>query len=428
MTLKDLIRAGSGWLKASVVCAGAAALTAASAAPAAPSDYASRVQYLQQHLVKPGSLKGHYLVKPPNADAQAAARLLGMQAQGLVPPTPGITVPYWSTMITSPLDGLTYHVSMVGSSPYAVTPKTTNVKYVPIIVIMHFPGGFVFDPTKNGNCDSQPVSTRFFNSPLFKPTNFTSNGVNVTPTKKQLISAFQRANFWNAVQGTAYGVNLVSALTTPVVVDYTAHVAGDQVVGVTSPCNPAVVDPLGLISIDEYDALVQSLAATYATAKEIPLVLSYNVVEWGSNPSDCCILGYHNALQTAGQTQLYAVGAYEDPGIFTNISDIATWSHEIAELVDDPFVQSVTGIPGGFANDRTPAWGHIGQVSGCQGNLEDGDPLTGTEYTVNGTGGFVYHYQDLAFHDWFYRTASTSTGGKGSFKGVLAGGGQAACH
>lgn len=67
---------------------------------------------------------------------------------------------------------------------------------------------------------------------------------------------------------------------------------------------------------------------------------------------------------------------------------------------------------------------------GCQNNLEAGDPLTPDQagnfpnFGVRGLGGYIYHYQDLPFHDWFYRTPSTSTGGSGSFQGLLAGGGQ----
>ncbi len=49
----------------------------------------------------------------------------------------------------------------------------------------------------------------------------------------------------------------------------------------------------------------------------------------------------------------------------------------------------------------TPAWGHIGQVTGCQSNLEVGDPLSGTSTTIK-LGGFTYHPQELAFFSWFY--------------------------
>jgi hypothetical protein len=136
-----------------------------------------------------------------------------------------------------------------------------------------------------------------------------------------------------------------------------------------------------------------------------------------------------------GGTQLYAVGAYFDTNsVFgPHFADTTVWAHELGELIDDPFVQSIPGAPGGTANDTTPSWGHTGQVSGCQTNLEVGDPLTPDQgghfpnFPVVGVGGFVYHYQDLAFHDWFYRTPSSSTGGKYSFAGEFSGNAGSLC-
>jgi hypothetical protein len=46
-------------------------------------------------------------------------------------------------------------------------------------------------------------------------------------------------------------------------------------------------------------------------------------------------------------------------------------------------------------------------VSGCQSNLEVGDPLTGTPMSVKMHNGVVYHPQDLAFFSWFYRDAKS---------------------
>ena len=53
------------------------------------------------------------------------------------------------------------------------------------------------------------------------------------------------------------------------------------------------------------------------------------------------------------------------------------------------------------------------QVSGCQANLEVGDPLSGTTFndTLNG---FTYHPQELAFFSWFYHQ-SPSLGVNGWF-------------
>jgi hypothetical protein len=90
------------------------------------------------------------------------------------------------------------------------------------------------------------------------------------------------------------------------------------------------------------------------------------------------------------------------------MNDIGVLTHEIAEWMDDP-----------VGPNTTPPWGHTGQVSGCQNNLEVGDPLSGTETSIGGSG-FNYHMQDLAFYDWFYRTPSHGTGGKFSFLGAFA--------
>jgi len=421
------VRLASIWRACAASALGlvAAGLTLA----AAPADPLQRA--LQGHMADPAQMTPRYLVKPPSSSLQAASSALA-GASGV-----GMTVPYWSTTIRSPLDGLTYNVSMVGSSPYSPPLVNTKVTYVPIAVRLHYPASLangvavVFDPTRLANCDTRSAGTRFFVSPMFQPATFISNGVNVSAGVSggtQLESAFQRANFWNAVHGSQYGVTLVPSRTGMFVVDYTVSFPDDSVVGVSSQCVAGKVNPLGLMDINEYDSLVQSLAAKYATPTQIPVVLAYNVVL--VNPpgglSNCCIIGYHNAVPVVGGTQLYAVGTYVDPGIFSGLSDIGAWSHELGELIDDPFVQSIATAPGGITNDLTPSWGHLGQVSGCQNNLEVGDPLTGTQYSVTGNGGFVYHYQDLAFHDWFYRTPSTSTGGAGSFKDNLAGGGQPA--
>ena len=310
---------------------------------------------------------------------------------------------------------------MVGSSPYAPTPGNTNITYVPIVARIHFPGGIVLDPTQPANCDSgQSVSTRFFNSPLFVPQKFNSNGANVgygipVTGTEQLTNAFQRANFWRLIGGTPYGVNLVPSRSNPIVVDITAP-SGSQAQSVTNSCGKTV--PLGLIDINAYDNLIANLATQYATPTQLPVVLSYNVVEYDTVVSNCCILGYHNAIPVPGGTQTYSVGAYMDAGVFSATADIGVWSHEIAEWMDDPFVQA--SVSGGGVDDLTPAWGHVGQVSGCQNNLEVGDPLSGTQFSTTGVGGFVYHYQDEAFMDWFYRTRSNGTGSRYSFQGVFS--------
>jgi len=403
---------------------GAASMTMA-ATPAILSD-AAKVNYLKQHMAHTEKWRPMFLDKLPGVTRTARNRIQIASA--------GLTVPYWTTSITSPLDSKTYTVSMVGSSPYALHPSNTNVTYLPTAVRIHL-GGFVLDPSAPSHCDTQSPARRFFNSPMFRPTTFTSNGVNVSavPGGTQLISAFQRANFWGAVKGTSYGVTLIPSRLSPIIVDWYPSNPLDYVSGVPDNCGG--VTPAAFVEIHEFNSELLAIAATYATPNQVPVTLGNDVAIYVNTTNNCCVLGYHNAVPVPGGTQLYSVGAYFDTNqVFGGrFPDITIWAHELGELMDDPFVQSIVGVPGDTANDLTPLWGHSGQVYHCQNNLETGDPLTPAQvgnfgvYPVVGVGGFVYHYQDLAFHDWFYRTASGSTGGSGSFKGNLPGGGQGPC-
>jgi hypothetical protein len=76
-------------------------------------------------------------------------------------------------------------------------------------------------------------------------------------------------------------------------------------------------------------------------------------------------------------------------------------AHEVGEWANDP-----------FGNNPTPAWGHIGQQSGCQGNFEVGDALTGTNLpAITMPNGFNYHLQELVFFSWFYGAPSLAANG-----------------
>jgi hypothetical protein len=362
-------------------------------------------------MLSPDAMKPRFtlLQHPPinesDLDAQAAARR---------------TISFWRAHITSPLRAQYFSYDMVGSNPYAATPSRATVTYVPIVARIHFNDGTVLDPTVASNCDPVSPATRFFNSPLFRSARFFSNGVNVSAGVQggtQFTSAFQRANFWSAVQGTQFGVDLQPS-GPPIVVDVIAQPSASQVVGVHAHCaSGKIVVPFGLMDIFSYDTIVQNLVAKYSRPDQFPIVLTYNFVQ--TEGGGCCIIGYHNAVPVAAGTQTYSVGAYTDPGIFgAGIQDIYAWTHEMSEWLDDPFVQSP--VSGGNQNNLTPPWGHTGQVGGCQNNLETGDPLTGVAvYQIQGAGGFLYSYQDETFHDWFYRTPASGTGGKFSFKGVF---------
>jgi hypothetical protein len=95
-------------------------------------------------------------------------------------------------------------------------------------------------------------------------------------------------------------------------------------------------------------------------------------------------------------------------------TDTVIASHEIAEFMNDP-----------LGSNGTPLWGNVGQVpaGSCQGNLEVGDPLTGTFGTI-ALNNYTYHLQEQAFFSWFFNSTSTPSlgaGGKFSSSGTFAG-------
>ncbi len=321
-----------------------------------------------------------------------------------------MTIPFYKGSVKSPLDGKRYIYRIVGQDPQT-SDSTTDIPYVPIVMRITFPDGTVLDPTKPSCGDTVPVETRFFKGPNFVPTDIISNGVDVGVT--QVNDAFQRAEFWTILNGPNYHTVLKPAVT-PIVVDVKAPRDATTVPGSCSDTKH-VSHRVGRIDATEYYKIVFPLINKYALPSQAALAFMYNVVL--SYPSGCCTLGFHTAYRRAKDngTQTGAVAAYLDHGIFFGVGDIAVWTHEIGELFNDPFV-----------NNATPAWGHIGQVAGCQSNLEVGDPLSGRSFLLTFKG-FAYHPQELAFFSWFFRTPSTGTSGLFSFEGTFKSS-QGACN
>lgn len=132
---------------------------------------------------------------------------------------------------------------------------------------------------------------------------------------------------------------------------------------------------------------------------------------WASTVTNlyaCCALGYHSITGFPALNQTYSASIFNTSGVFLTstgdtgfYSDTAILSHEVDEWLDDPLTVN-----------PVPLWGHTGQQSGCQGNLEVGDPLTGTAIpSVTMPNGFTYHLQELAFFSWFYGASSIGVNG-----------------
>jgi hypothetical protein len=321
---------------------------------------------------------------------------------------PDVQVPIWTGTFKFNNQTFTYH--MVGTDP-AAGSATSNIPLVIIPLKFKFTDGTTLSAAQTVCGDVKNTNFRVKNSPLIKKGNtFSPGGTNVGKT--QYIDAFQRANFWSSVSTTSPNYHvLLSPIQQKPLQTITVGANGTTVAG---PCAK-----IGEVDINFFDNIAMSLLTSLnIPANTLPLFLSYNTF-WTSG--GCCILGYHST-NNAG-TQAYAVGAYSDPGIFNaaGIRDIHALSHEIGEWMDDPLIPSQNNVP---------AWGHVGQVSGCQGNLEVGDPVTGSAFTVTtgGTFPFTYHPEDLVFLPWFARiTPSTSVNGWFTFLNAFAAP-QPVCH
>ena len=320
--------------------------------------------------------------------------------------------------VVSSRDGNTYSGSMVGQDPFGSNFATTSIDtpIIPVILITNTiavaspngkilttkPGVTVFDPTvADDACLTSPNDvpvTLMVQSPIFQPNAFTFGPTAVGDT--QYLDAFQRGNFWQFVGGTGYHTLLNPHVLPAVTINLPGKLGLAGRFGGT--CGPLAIVNFTVMMQQVFDKLLVSEGANIDSSK-FPIFLFYNTVMAANSAggSKCCILGFHAAPtqnaavapDKAARVQTYAFIDFETSGAFgPTVHDTSIAGHEVGEWMDDP-----------FGNNPTPAWGHTGQVGACQGNLEVGDPLTGTNIPpVTGTNGFTYHLQELAFFSWFY--------------------------
>ena len=344
-----------------------------------------------------------------------------------------VPIPLWSFSMTASaaMGGQTFTGSIIGASPFAATKGTTTIRtqIVPLVITITdtttAPSTTVtYDPTIADPCASnnKPVDI-ITGSPLFTSNAWTMNGVNVGTT--QYIDAYMRAQFWSQVGGTPYHLILNPQVLSPVTMTFSGSGSGSSGPGQNFVATSVggTCGSIGVVNTTDLDRAVQELItgplAGMINAGTLPIFLTRNVVsaEVGTDiHANCCVLGFHNSFPSGPNLQIYSPFSLDTSGTFGNM-DVSTLTHELGEAFDDP-----TG------NNPTPSWGGVGQVTGCQTNLEVGDPLSPggisptNEFTVVGANGLTYHLQELAFLNWFFDAASLGAGGKSSNNGTFAGG------
>lgn len=393
-----------------------------------------------QEQVAPQRLQPKTLIRKPPASLDIEHIKTDLQTSGF---SPASQLPLWSYTVTSSRDGNQYSGVMVGASPFTHGgQKNVNVRgyVIPLIIVTNsiatsldfntgqfttVPGVTTFDSTQPSGCLTAPnnIPSRLLaESPIFNRADFMFGSTDVGRT--QYVDAFQRGNFW-----VPLGVNNIRqdyhVLLNPVrfLNPIAINVPAPNGVAITDPLlfgPPPICPPMALIDIGWLDAYLQNTVLPQLTLRgvgpaNLPMFLTSNVQMYSAplNFNDCCIGGYHGANGST-PVQTYLVSDFDSSQFYlppTNlaIDDTGAWSHEVAEWVNDP-----VGL------NPTPAWGHTGQVPGCQSNLEVGDPLTGTAFpAVTMRNGFTYHLQELAFFSWFLGGESLGVNGWYSDNGTF---------
>ena len=297
-----------------------------------------------------------------------------------------LVLPHWSGSFD--WEGQSYSYTLIGASP-AQGSSTTHIPVNVIPVRVLFSDGSVFDPM-----DPFLGSTALdfaLHSPIFQPTSWTAGSVDLGTT--QFGDAIQRANFWNYVSTVAP--------------DY--HVLLDQpkilspILLTLPPQSGLTVSENGTLrGILDYNWLRQSISSMAGTLD--PASLTIFLVKQVSSAASIQNPSSYNCSFHSSLSQANAVATYMFVSIYDEAhcnGDVHSFSHEVAEWLNDPLVTNVV-----------PAWSIGADEGTCSNVLEAGDPLEppGTKTTVPVTlNGVHYTLQETAFLSYFARAPVSSS-------------------
>lgn len=360
---------------ATMLAAGAAALTAAGPATAStPAGPAALPQAPAAWLAE--LARSERMPATRTANAAAVARL-GEAAR---------TLPrFRSSFVT---DGTTYRYTMLGAKPESGRTVALHTVVVPLVMrFTGFPSGDVtFQP-------GQAVGN-ILTSPIFQTARYV-NG------RGQFTDQFQRATFASRMAPGWHTLMAPPVVSRPFTITVTPKTGQLQQVGGA---------PLGNMNIDAFDRQLHRILPKLGLGPDqTPLFVTQAVT------ADA--LGYHDAFpvpdgQGGSRVQTLMYTSWIDVAqIGPLLADISTLNHEVAEWVDDPYIDNVT-----------PDWAFPPKDQVCGGDvLEVGDPIgNGPDFALFPTipvrlNGYTYHLQNLSTLQWFSREVPSS-----AFRGIYS--------
>ena len=347
------------------------------------------------------------------------------------------TVAHWWGSTVDPHNGVTYGYNMVGANPNTCAGSncsvTIDADITPLNVIvggLSFNGSDVVVPTLDSpqfsleNYGSTPFATAagaFPNPPAFIRGPGGALSQNDSSQLLQLEDATMRAQFNKTGTSSTYHV-MLNPIVHPAV---TIVVPGNKGALLRSGRGVIFAD----VNIQWWATRIQNLntSLSYTDPTHLSIYLTSDVVNFiGSNPLNCCVIGFHGAAKVPGNglgsvngngneaVHTYAWASYISPGIYARpiggtdwaLQDIHPLSHEIAEWADDPFINNLVEP---WLTPTAPQYG-------CTDILETGDPVVGIGFAMgintfrqgpnpNGTqsADTFYHPEDEVYLPWFMR-------------------------
>src|SRR5438046_737667 len=291
------------------------------------------------------------------SDAQLKA--LSTTLGGAQPIGTSKTIQHWFATAANPVDGITYGYNMAGVDPATNSSATIQVDITPINVNidgLSFNGTDVLGPTlaspqfATNDYGSTPAATAagsFPNLPAFVRGAGGALSQGDSGNALQLEDATMRAQF-NKTGTNGYHLRLHPVVQPTL----TLNVPNGS--GALLQSGRGVI--FASVSIAWWGSRIQNLMQS-ADPTHLPLYLTNNILlHIGSNPLNCCVIGFHGAGEVLGHgtgsvhgngnqaVQTISWASWVQPGIYARpaggtdwaLQDIHALSHEIAEWQTTP--------------------------------------------------------------------------------------------
>jgi chitinase len=305
------------------------------------------------------------------------------------------SVPHFSGSFES--QGKAYSYTMVGTKPQSNSTTQIPVQIIPISLFFE---EFADENNAPIVLDPSAIVPRVQASPNFHDAQYATGTT-------QFADAVQRAEF-NAIAGkdwhTLLGAPQILKPLRIAVPRGDAKVYRNSSTGVLY----AIVDTDFFLS--QLNTMIQM---ANLSPDALAIALTQNVfLAPQKDIKKCCVLGFHTSFDVGEMAQVKFVqtfiwASWVEQGILgPGLADVTPMSHEISEWMNNP-----------FGSNAVPAW-QVPNSTGCQNNLETGDPLAlmpNAGYPVS-IDGFTYHPQNQVLMQWFQRgVASDAFEGAFSF-------------